>query len=622
MTSMTHFRNPAIIGMLLLFGIVGMLVLSDTTPPTGMVIAEPKGASFYGAYLPKPEITSTVNFDTGIYQKIAAHLPILSACADKGTPLETCLATAQAATGFTWEPDCMKGKERVFYDIIETFEDCLNSSESNCYCEKNLGSSSYIAKNGLSGHAYTFAMRKDGNSISFADDSGALSYASSLRGIASTYLPEKLALTYGDTGLAKAEAQITTMPLSGTAPVSLPSLLFYKHSPQKEGKAEQAIDLIMESNGKLAYPTSAMVTDGAGRQLSKADLRPCTPKPKTVQRFCVSDPAAKYMIHDPADGETKERPITIRFAAHLPDSPPPPLTGVKALDYPKADYSAILSWEESSAPDTTSYRIYRASSPEALSSTPIAELSAKEGVSVITARTEDAEDLNAAVDVGACTFDYSLKQCVFSAGEKKVLLKRPKGLGEQGQLYRSRTADGRGVYLYPLLIMENGKEQSFAVTAVDRNGNEIDNVKQKFSVIPGTSVDDLPPRSEGIVGLLANLFSSYDKGSQTLSYPSFTPPTRNIDNTLLLSPEPLSYAAYGLKNPAIAISPDTPLSLFSALPVSTASGGLSISLKETNPKEGDTYYLVLVAQDAAGNPKPGQFTPKEIGATVQTLTIS
>lgn len=622
MTSLTHFRNPAIIGILLLFGIVGMLVLSDTTPPTGMVIAEPKGASFYGAYLPKPQITSTVDFDTGIYQKIAAQLPALSDCAEKGTPLETCLAAAQAATGSTWELDCMKGKERVFYDIIETFEDCLNSSESNCYCEKNIGAAAYAGRNGLLNHAYTFALRKEGNSVSFADDSGALSYASSLRGIASTYLPGKLVLTYGDTGLAKAEAQVTNMPLSGTTPVPLPSLLFYRHSSPKDGKAAQAIDLVMESNGKLVYPTSAIVADGAGRQLLKGDLKPCTPKPKTVQRFCVTDQSAKYMIHDSADGETKERPITVRFAAHLPDSPPPPLAAVKALDYPKADYSIILSWEESSAPDTALYRIYRASSPEMLSSAPTAELPFREGVSAITARTEDAEDLNAPVDASTCTFDYSLKQCVFAAGGRNVLLKRPKELGEQGQLYRSRTADGRGMYLYPLLITENGKEQSFAVTAVDRNGNEIDNVKQKFSVVQGASVDDLPPRSEGIVGLLANLFSSYDGSTQTLTYPSFTPPSRNIDNTLIPAGEQIAYAAYAVKNPSEAPTADTPLFQFSPLPISTAGGKLAISFGSTSPSAGDAYYLVIVGQDASGNPKPGQFTPKEVGATVQTLTIS
>ncbi len=614
---LTHpLQIIALVGLFLFFAATGTLLFSGAEPITGMAIKAPSGEKFYGAYTFKPDLEMAIDPDLAVYDFIAKDLESILPCAGKGTPLEMCIAQRQNTPELKWEFDCSTGKERVFYDIIETFEDCLNSSGTNCYCEKNLGSPAYIKRNELGEQKYAFVIEKKDDALLFSDTEGTLSYTSSLRDSPSQHLPQRLRLLYGAESMNPIEAKVSSMPLSDITPAQISfSLLFYKKPTAASGGKISSIDLIKEENGRLFYPTTAPVMDSAGKQIYKSDLKPCTPPPKNIQRFCVSDPSKKYLIYDEVDGLVKERPIVVKFAAHIPDTPPPPVESIEVFDMPKASGKVILSWKESPAAVVSFYRIYLASSRNVLETSPTAELQKKPDVSVLVIDSAQAELLPGIPTLSSCTFDYSRKKCLFEAAGKPITL-------EPNAVYAVPRADGSGRNLMAIIpVPMDGAPYAFSVTAVDKNGNEIDNVnsKQKMAVKEGQSIDDLSPQGEGIVANYPNLFVIYNQEKKELLFPQATQPLFNIDGSK--ASDFSAFAAYARKRPLEQSA--QLLSGFSRIENIRMEGeGLAVPLAPLfNPKPDEAYEVVVVAEDALGNPKPETYGPGEIGAAILTLSI-
>jgi hypothetical protein len=582
----------SLLGFLAVLILVGVSFLSPQT--TGNIIKETERAKyFYGVYSFSPNFKIKTGLDFSIYDNIAKDLQLIIGCVASGRATESCIAERQFTNELKWELDCDKGEQRVFYDIAKLYDDCLKSPDTNCVCSLELGKAEYIEKNKLSG-SYTFTLSShEEGTYKLANGEETLSYA--FEKFSSSYAPLISTYTYKDNALAIEAYFQKTSGGKDYLPTDFKGVMLLKQT--KNGQI--TLNPVGMYSKSLTYPGTIPVDWGGNND----NPPPCSKPQQNVERFCVIDERKNYLVYDEIEGKVLEKPITIKFAAYMPDTPPAPLENIKVEDAPKTSKLVIVSWDASTASDVAFYKIYRASSSHTFNS-PTAELPGK---TIIT--TFSVSGIIPAASLP------SFENCVFNLQTKKCAFGQQQAVFEQEKLYAFPNSGKTRLFVF--LPVEQDAEYAFSVTAVDANGNEIDNVKASQKLPPPVvkaSVDDLPPLSEGMVPLPLNLASFYSKETQMLTFPSFTQPTKNIDNSpttdfkdvVILYKKTGSIPAGStlayLDDEIIIPQPNAPLSI-------------------PFPAESATYQVVVVARDQANNPQKGQFTAEEIGATVMELTI-
>lgn len=581
----------ALVAIIILTGIV---FFNSDENITGYAIKEQSKTDFFGTYSIKPSFKAHVDYDLSMYDKIRQDLDIISACVDLGASLETCIRNRAQTKEMLWETDCDKGMQRLFYDIVKLYEDCAKSQDTNCVCAMDFEAKEYAKKNNFQG-LYSYSLTANANEYTLSNKQGTLSY--SLKGFSTSYAPLTLDYTYTNEKLTlKTTHQKED---GGKYPLTseFSGIMILKQT--KDNKI--SIDPVGTYSKGLIYPGSIPV------DLGGANTNPpeCKKPAQTIQRFCVTDTKKTVLAYDAIDGEAKRRPIVIKFAAYMQDTPPAPVQNLKVEDAPKAEKSLVVSWDESASGDVSSYIVYQSTAEDAFNG-PTSTF--RDKVTATTYKTSQKKQLDSTIDLKTCTLSLEDKTCLFS-GQKL----------DKNTLYSMPNTNGKQTLFVVAPVDEDGKDYWFAVTAIDQNGNEADNVKpqQKVSVGSKASLDDLPLRSEGIAPLPANAATNYNKQTQTFTFSNFITPTLNADGNPATGYKDvvLLYKKKETDMPANA-----PLSFFDGEIVINPQPGTSFSIP-LSTESGSVYYLVLVARDQANNPQK-TLTPADIGATVLELPIT
>jgi hypothetical protein len=266
------------------------------------------------------------------------------------------------------------------------------------------------------------------------------------------------------------------------------------------------IDLpAIKSNGNKIV----LIKDILNKKLSSADdklvIDECIADNKLFKACAVT--GKKIYGTNPITNTIGLNNVVVRFAFRILDLPPPPLNGVNISDKKKASSRLLVKWNKSDATDVAKYAIYYS--------------------------TTDFKGIN-------------LSECITKAICKKVELSAVstvvKGidlaaeplfnnvLGEYNHGYEDKKlyqlkSDTENYYFYSLEVLENTR-YFVAVTAIDRDGNEIDNSNKGRLVFnenyaEAESVDDIPA---GKVDA-----PTIDSSSQLY----WTEPKENIDGTIL-----------------------------------------------------------------------------------------
>ena len=158
-------------------------------------------------------------------------------------------------------------------------------------------------------------------------------------------------------------------------------------------------------------------------------------------RICIIDNNHEFAVYDRVEEKPAKLPVVIRFSyAHPGDiNPPPPIQEFSAYDKPKAENSIVLEWKKSAAEDTTYYNIYCEKSPS----------------SVIM--TKNIGTLEPSFHVYPKTDDELIKISLNTCNGEEIA---------------------------------DNLRYTFAVTAVDANGNEEQDVEK---IADAVSKDDLAP---------------------------------------------------------------------------------------------------------------------------------
>ncbi len=310
--------------------LVSLVVYTDKNVTiTGFATANQKDNEIIGTYSIMPSFRAKVNYDLEDYGKIKKQLDAIIECKGNDGNVEACMQQAQNANnGFQWELNCGKGTERVLYDFAEFFQDCIDSEDINCLCNKNYIelSKEDMQKYGISAnYEYRITLNQipSYNQIILESKIPELVQTINSNGFRG-WVPKTFILGYNNgvptinmffvEGAAE-KTEIETIKTFGP----IKELTIYKNDNNQQ--KIKAIDFVKQDDNNLLYPNNKAVVDTNNKPMNANEIPFCTIKPKNIYRFCVTKKTkkdSKLMAYDAADGQVKERDATIRFAAYIP----------------------------------------------------------------------------------------------------------------------------------------------------------------------------------------------------------------------------------------------------------------------------------------------------------------
>jgi hypothetical protein len=201
-------------------------------------------------------------------------------------------------------------------------------------------------------------------------------------------------------------------------------------------------------------------------------------------KFCAESDK-EVMIYE--NGKLENRNIVYRFSVTFPKPILPPVENVAAIDAVNAEKAAVLSWDADDD-EIQSYNVYYSSID--FISMPVKGIKDNDEIKKISLEKEKAAEISD-LDLENCRFDPFGEKCKYQPSGKSL---------DSEKLYYWKSGDK---FIYYLDGIDDGITYFAAVTAVDDEGNEIDNDKTKeknrlvFSqgknFVQFSSRDDLAP---------------------------------------------------------------------------------------------------------------------------------
>lgn len=311
------------------------------------------------------------------------------------------------------------------------------------------------------------------------------------------------------------------------------------------------------------------------------------PAARDAVKVCVRS-SKKFPVFDEQSQKTVLKPVDYKFAMRFGDRiPPPPITGIIAVDRPMAEKDFIAQWQASPDNDLSGYDIITSPSSKALFSSSIDTFSLKKEASVthysLDSAKSNIEQLSAMPDFSRCNFDSAAKTCAYLFLDLPDL--SPIIL-QSGVLYEVK---GAAQSNYFSIITSAGNEKTdVSVTAIDLKGNEINNIdpEQKLSVSSVDVKDDLPP------GMILGLSVAPLDDSASQLQISFVQPVTNIDGTPMA--DLAGFQLYTSQSQFSSVSAAAKANSFTT----SICSGFSCSFIIQNP--GAQFYAVT-ALDSGGN---------------------
>jgi len=474
--------------LVILFLIAGIFLLSLNPSITGFVAKDFYSTEIPGTYSFYPSMKSSINYDFSDYEKIKQKIDVLTTnCADKlGNELVECIKNNLVKINDEnfdfyfkyngkiipeekeedWHNYCEKANESFFYDFVEFVDSCQNSDEIDCYCEMPIYDSNL---------EFEFDVSKNENKLNFK---------------------------YND---KIEEREIKKQ-------ISIPQKIIFDGDIGRNDEVKIG-DIEYENNIYLNNKID-------GLSFIKKEDAEKIGRCKSGNRYikaCVISKNNKVIAKNPIkkNEEAKFQNIITRFAFYLKDLPPPPVKNVYASDNIKATESVLLKWSESEATDVVSYNIYYYENDFKGKKT--SEISFKKSVKVDNAINVHSLDISN-ININ-CQKVGNEKRCQYSYSTKEGEIELKKEM-----LYYDLDSKS---YIY-ILPIDNDKEFYFGISAVDRAGQESEEIIETANA---KSIDDLA------AGEIRDIQVVDNKAK-------WSRPLKNIDGSDLDSAVVLTYDVY------------------------------------------------------------------------------
>ena len=294
--------------------LISLVFYIDKNPIiTGAVTKEQiKENNIIGTYSIMPSFKAKIDYRLDDYTKIEESLDFIIKCSEQSKDVGLCMKQAESNDkSFAWSLECDRGAEKILYELAEFYQDCFDSEDNNCICKKNLEfSNEEIQKYELLNKIYRMKLIQDIQSQKIdimMIEPVELSYRINING-RSIWYPNEMILAYSD-----------KLPLR---------IMIFKYELQEEPyKVEHKKEIILYKNqinglnsvdfikqqqdNSLIYPND--------NEVKPENLHDCQLKPKNIFKFCATKKDYKFIIYDKIDNKVEEKPITIKFAAYIPN---------------------------------------------------------------------------------------------------------------------------------------------------------------------------------------------------------------------------------------------------------------------------------------------------------------
>jgi len=493
----------------------------------------------------KPDLDGPVEMSTGYDYVIRQYNDFL-----------TKPASQEASEEAAWQEHCESDAERVVNDFVMFLQNCYYSESKRCYCDYPMNlmkelSNEYVIK---IVEVFDVEVAEGEKAYNLYIDGKNELYNKQIIVPSNIFMPKEIVLKHKPryaTFVFEQDGEIKEITESYNVDWDDPdhigdNFFLYKNADEKLTFAKKAKgagfftqpDLLRLITSLREYERSERDASLNTNELRFDTLEKCEPAP--VLRTCVVDTNQKYLVYDKFTGETEFKHPAVKFSYFMTDDiPPEPLNYVEVFDAKHKEKSVVVVWANSSADDLAAYRLYYgeknldlfekksdAGVVKAQRLTHSGGLHDDDSVSKKDFNIElmPPSKLKGVLDLSDCDFHYSSGGCYYKLQQGDQTTDIPL---RRNKLYLWEDSNtGNGFYIYLLTGIDDSKYYDFAVTAIDKHGNEIDNSEEgkRMLVVEGRSTDDNPPDIVDLTNLQANV-----AGNQiTLTWETVT---RNLDAT-------------------------------------------------------------------------------------------
>ncbi|MBI2557955.1 hypothetical protein HYW20_01425 [Candidatus Woesearchaeota archaeon] len=588
--------------------LVSIIFYTNSNPITGMATAENEENDIIGTYSINPSFKAKVDYDLNYYQSIKSELDTILKKCENTQNIEKCLKENAPEN---WmcpgaKPESKDEALKILDDFINKFQRCSGLKEDGVVCRILLDE-----------RDLTYLPTPQRIFEIVLTDEGPRTKVELKQNKVLLRPPEYI--NFGNLYYTNFDLRDTLN--EAITPVSI-FVLYQSQKPvikNIEGVDDNSNPIPL-ANSLMFYKKNNIVKFVEATGASFMD--PIVNKIIDISeakgiKFCAKT-GKKIYAYDASDSQVKLRDVVYKFAVSYPSLPPEPVKNVEVFDKPKAEKSVLLKWENSSDANAVKYRIYYTEIPDILSKTSTEDLRINPRVTVkdLILSEYPSFDFEDTLNMQECV--YENRKCMFSTSEGA------KTAIENGKLYYFKNGN---YYVYNVVLPNDNVNYDFAVTALDKNNNEINNINEKQKMLVKTikSTDGLPPDSGKIVSPASIKYIS----PQQVIFTFLGAPTVNIDGSTLrdLKEYKVYYSKHqtssqqGIIELQNSISDSKLNKLQSGITYSQEGSNFIIDISSTDPASADLYFFVIVALDNAGNPKEDKFKVKELGAVPLQLTI-
>ena len=317
------------LALLMGIAIISLSILHIYKNPsiTGAVTAKQEENNIIGAYSIIPSFKANINYDLNDYASIKASLNFIIKCSENNGDVEACTKQAEANDHrFEWSLNCDKGAEKVLYDFAEFYQDCFDSEDSNCLCRKDMKfSDEDLKKYDLSNKQFRMDLVQNADykeiKIKMIEPNTDLTYDIKIKSKSrSTWYPNTFVLAYvknkielifrnTEDSLMKQDKYTYALPPENK------ELILYKNKINDI----DSVDFVKREGNNLLYPNDNVITGSENKPININNIPLCNIKPKNIYRFCVTKKDSRLMAYDKSDNQIKERDVTIKLSAYIPN---------------------------------------------------------------------------------------------------------------------------------------------------------------------------------------------------------------------------------------------------------------------------------------------------------------
>ena len=425
--------------LLLLIPVLLIGILSYADSITGAAIAEKSNK--IGEYSVLPSFKVHTDYNLGEYKDLKIKLKnIIDLCKDEN--MEKCLE--REAEKLKWK--CDDKEEKIIYKFADSLRDC-SKIDGRAVCKFSFNDIKGINDNEnerifdinlINSDGNTKMELREGENIIAEDSIGAKELIFTDYDTKDTSKNNtdsiNIRIKYTD---EKPEIQKFFAVKNGKE-IKLSNELAYKSD-----ETIRFIDANFENSFRAPEPANKMVKMPITRGM----------------KFCAKSGKEVFIYEN---GKLNKKRITYKFSVTFPKPIPPPVENFEATDAPKAEKSSVLVWD--SDEQAAGYNIYY--STASFIDIPMKDIKNDNSILKISLNKKNAIEIDDII-LSECAFDPYGERCKYSLYGKSL---------EPGKLYYWKS---NGRYIYYLAGINDGNQYHAAVTAIDDEGNEIDNDKTK-----------------------------------------------------------------------------------------------------------------------------------------------